>query len=81
MGAKRNFARFRARTKEGLEVELVFFGDLGRFHDFLDIKYGNGSAKLLYGTDCDYLVSVTYQLSVNAYRGSENLQIILQNYC
>lgn len=81
MGAKRNFARFRARTEEGLEVELVFFGDLGRFHDFLDAKYGNGSAKLLYGTDCDYLVSVTYQLSVNAYRGSENLQIILQNYC
>lgn len=81
MGAKHNFARFRVCTAEGQEAELVFFGDLERFHEFLDARFGIGSRERLYETACDYVISVTYQLSVNVYRGSESLQIIMQNYC
>lgn len=81
MGAKRNFARFRVQTLEGLEGELVFFGDIERFHLFLEEKYGTGSAQRLYSFDCNYQISVTYQLGINAYRGNENLQFIMQNYC
>ena len=58
-----------------------FFGNIDQFAGFLDQKYGSGSGAALYTTYCDYTVSVTYQLSVNTYRGTESLQFIMQNYC
>lgn len=81
MGAKQNCARFRVKTPEGKESEIVFFGDLSLFGDFLDHKYGNGSGERLYESTCDYIVSVTYQLGINTFRGNETLQFIMQNYC
>lgn len=81
MGAKQNFARFRVRTPEGTEAELVFFGDLERFQSFLDEKYGAGSGSRIFEQNCDYEIAVTYQLGINSYRGNENLQFIVQNYC
>ncbi len=81
MGAKQNCARYLVRTDQGLERELVFFGDLEKFHAFLDEKHGVGSAAGLYHANCNLSVSVTYQLDVNVYRGEENLQFIMKNYC
>ena len=81
MGAKQNFARYKVRTPEGMEAEMVFFGSVDRFADFLDEKYGAGSGTSLYTSYCDFPVSVTYQLSINTYRGNESLQFIMQNYC
>lgn len=81
MGAKQNFARYKVRTPEGTEAEMVFFGNIDHFADFLDRKYGIGSGASLYTTYCDFPVSVTYQLSINTYRGNESLQFIMQNYC
>ena len=81
MGAKQNFARYKVRTPEGMDAEMVFFGSVDRFADFLDEKYGAGSGTSLYTSYCDFPVSVTYQLSINTYRGNESLQFIMQNYC
>lgn len=81
MGAKQNCARFIVKTPEGLEAELVFFGDLDKFGTFLDEKYGSGSGERLYTSFGNYAVSVTYQLGINSYRGKESLQFIMQNYC
>lgn len=81
MGAKQNCARFRVKTPEGTDGELVFFGDLERFGSFLDEKYGRGSSDRLYLEGGDYRVSVTYQLGINAFRGNESLQFVMQNYC
>ncbi len=81
MGAKQNCARYIVKTPEGVEAELVFFGELEKFGVFLDEKYGPGSAERLYTSYGDYHVSVTYQLGINSYRGKEALQFIMQNYC
>ena len=80
MGAKQNFARFRAKTPDGIEKEFVFFGDLNRFIRFLDEKYGIGSGENIFTQSCQYQMSVTYQLSINSYRGKETLQYVIQNY-
>lgn len=83
MGANKNFARYRVRTPEGMETQIVFFGDLERFGAFLDEKYGPGSGDSLYerGEEKEYLVSAAYQLSLNTYRGQTELQFVMQNYC
>lgn len=80
MGAKKNFARFLVTTSEGLDGEMVFFGDLEKFGAFLEEKFGPGSSKQIYETACDFTISVTYQLGINTYKGVEKLQFIMQNY-
>ncbi|MCM1045068.1 MAG: single-stranded-DNA-specific exonuclease RecJ [Candidatus Gastranaerophilales bacterium] len=83
MGANKNFARYRVRTPEGMEAQMVFFGDLERFEAFLDEKYGPGSGEALYerGAGRAYSVSAAYQLSLNTYRGQTEVQFIMQHYC
>lgn len=81
MGAKQNCARFRVQQAEGSEGELVFFNDLEGFGRFLDEKFGHGSSSRMYQENCHFQISVTYQLSINSYRGQERLQFIMQNYC
>ena len=81
MGANKNVARYRVRTPEGHIKQLVFFGDLGSFHQFLDEKYGTGSAESLYDGNAALKVSVAYQLGKNTYRGKTELQYVMQHYC
>ena len=59
----------------------MFFGDTQAFCDFLDEKYGEGSAKQLFEGRGRYKVSITYQIGINSYKGRESLQFIMQNYC
>lgn len=81
MGAKQNCARYRVRTPEGEEKQLVFFGDLNQFGTFLDEKFGKGSAEKLYKEGVNFEISVVYQLSLNTYRGRTQVQLVMQNYC
>lgn len=81
MGANQSCARFRVRTPEGKDAEVVFFGDLKKFGAFLDEKYGQGSEEALYGGGGDFPVSMVYQLSLNTYQGKTRLQFVMQNYC
>lgn len=89
MGARQNCARFRVRVlaptgSEGgatVPAELLFFGDLERFEGFLEERFGPGSGERIFTSACDFELSVTYQLGINAYRGREELQLVMQNYC
>lgn len=81
MGANKNCARFRVKTPEGAIKQMVYFGDVERFDLFLNEKYGEGNAALLYEGRANLPVSVVYQLGLNTYRGNVELQYIMQHYC
>lgn len=81
MGANKSFARFRVRTPEGQTMQLVYFGDLERFGQFLCEKYGADSEDALYAGRGDFRVSVVYQLGLNVYRGKTEVQYMMQHYC
>ena len=80
MGAKGSFARFRVE-ENGQVYEVVYFGGLDRFHAFLEEKYGKGAAEALYEKKCGYLLSITYQLGINSYKGRDEVQIVMQHFC
>lgn len=80
MGAKKNCARYRVRTQNGMEKQLVFFGDLEKFGRFLEEKHGVGSEKALYDGRGSYVVSVVYQMGKNTYRGRTEVQYVMQYY-
>ncbi|MDE6926535.1 MAG: DHH family phosphoesterase, partial [Acetatifactor sp.] len=81
MGANKTCARFRVSTPEGEGRQLVFFGDLEKFGEFLDQKYGAGSETSLYAGRGKFPVSVVYQLGLNTYKGKTELQYVMQHYC
>ncbi|HKM35647.1 MAG TPA: single-stranded-DNA-specific exonuclease RecJ [Lachnospiraceae bacterium] len=80
IGAKGNFAKYTVE-EAGKEYQLTFFGNLEDFHVFLDDRFGKGSADKLYQINCDYCISITYQLSLNTYMGKTEVQLLMQNYC
>lgn len=81
MGANKTCARFRVSTPEGEGRQLVFFGDLEAFGEFLNRKYGPGSEKALYAGRGSFSISVVYQLGLNTYKGKTELQYVMQYYC
>lgn len=83
IGANGSFARFTVlveREGQYRREDLMYFGDVDAFCNFLEEKYGPGSAEALFAGRAEYPVSVTYQVGVNHFRGKESLQYIMQNY-
>lgn len=81
MGANKTCARYTVETPGGIKKQLVYFGDLERFGQFLDEKYGPGSEEALYAGRARLEVSAVYQLGKNTYKGRTELQYIMQYYC
>lgn len=81
MGARGNFARFQVRTAEGHRASLVYFGDLEKFGRFLEEKFGPGTEEALYAGRASVSLSVVYQLGLNTYKGSTQVQLTMQHYC
>ena len=81
MGKNQNVGKYRIHDEEGGSYEMVYFGDLERFHEFLAVQAGKGNVmRMLEGAAVDITISMTYYPSINSYAGRESIQIILQNY-
>ncbi len=79
MGATGSFAKY-AIVWDGAQYEIVFFGNLEKFHTFLEERYGAQAVRDLYEKGADLEISMTYQLGLNTYRGKTGLQIVMNHY-
>ena len=61
---------------------MMFFGDMDRWHSFLNDKYGANKVEDLYSgmTDGTMKVSIAYQPDINSYQGRESVQIIMNDF-
>lgn len=80
MGANQNFAKYRVADETGRTYEVVFFGNLEHFHSFLTEKYGECALNLYNRPQNDIVVSITYQLGINSFKGKDSIQMIMQDY-
>lgn len=78
-GTEGKYARYRVE-QEGAAYELVYFGGLDRFHDFLRERFGEGAAEALYQGNCSYALSVAYELGLHTYRGSSQVQLLMKSF-
>ena len=81
MGQKGNAARYTVKSMDGTTHQVVLFGDLQPFHDFLDEKFGPGSSEKIYYYNCAFPMHMIYTLQVTTYQMKENLQIQMKYYC
>ena len=80
LGANQSFAKYEV-MQYGERYEMVFFGNLEKFHAFLEERFGKEKVGNLYGAGTDMEISVTYQLGINSFRGKTQVQLQLLNYC
>lgn len=81
LGKNNNVGKYRIADEEGREYDMMYFGDLERWHDFLAAHFGQEALDRLYGGgSSDIVISVIYYPDINVYRGVESLQMVMQDY-
>lgn len=81
MGKNKNVGKYSVCDEAGQSYEMIYFGDLEKFHDFLMQRVeGETFSRLQRGQAVDIPIHITYYPSLNTYAGKETIQIVMQNY-
>jgi single-stranded-DNA-specific exonuclease len=82
MGKNRNCGKYKVVDANGRSYEMIYFGDMEKWTEFLNENFGRDNTDRLYeGTLRDDMsINIAYIPDINVYRGYENLQIIMQDY-
>ena len=82
LGKNKNCGKYRISDDSGIIYDMMYFGDMQKWHDQLVSKYGINVLDDLYSgnTDGSIKVSIAYYPDINSYQGRESLQIIMQDY-
>lgn len=83
-GRKNNVGKYRIMDESGGQYDMMYFGDLEAWHDFLQENFGADACENLYqgrsAKDQDMVIHVIYYPDLNVYQGRESLQMIMQDY-
>lgn len=81
LGKNKNVGKYRVADEDGREFDMMYFGDLERWHAFLAAHFGQEETGRLYGSgSARIVISVIYYPDINVYRGKEELQMVMQDY-
>lgn len=84
IGKNRNVGKYRIADEEGRQYEMIYFGDLEKFDEFLSGRFGSDVAERLYGSgvrEGEVAIGMAYYPEINSFAGRENIQIVMQHYC
>lgn len=81
LGKNGNVGKYNIRDEQGNTYQMLYFGDLEKWHDFLADAFGKEERDRLY---CEgsrrIVIQMIYYPDINVYRDKESLQIIMQDY-
>ncbi|MDE5700185.1 MAG: single-stranded-DNA-specific exonuclease RecJ, partial [Lachnospiraceae bacterium] len=89
LGANRNVGKYTVADEDGRRYELIYFGDIEGFHEYVAAKYGARALDGLYRRDTGaaaamhtepVVLSVVYYPDVNEFRGNVSLQMVMKYY-
>ena len=82
LGKNENVGKYRIQDEQGNSYEMIYFGDLEKWHAFLEETFGRKEREKLYREGSDTIViQMIYFPDINVYKGRESLQIVMQDYC
>lgn len=74
--------KYGVRDEDGKVYELTLFSKNYEFKEFLDKKYGSGTADLvLSGRAKNVFIHAAYEPKWNEFRGVKTVQFIMEDYC
>lgn len=81
LGKNKNVGKYRVADEAGAGYDMMYFGDLERWHAFLETHFGAEEVRRLYGGGSGAIsISVIYYPDINVFRGREELQMVMQDY-
>ncbi|MCM1243585.1 MAG: DHH family phosphoesterase, partial [Roseburia sp.] len=82
LGKNANVGKYKIADEQGRTYEMIYFGDLEKWHVFLEETFGKSEKDRLYREGSSKIViSMLYYPDINVYQGRESLQIVMQSYC
>ena len=82
MGKNRNCGKYRISDEQGKMYEMVYFGDIDKWHQALADRYGQKAVDDLYdyNKDGEMKVNIAYYPDINSFQGRESLQIVMNDF-
>ena len=84
LGKNHNVGKYVIMDEAGNLYDMIYFGDLEKWHDFLTEKAGKEVKEALYQRRLakgELTISMAYYPDINYFAGRENVQIVMQYYC
>ena len=82
LGRNSNVGKYLVKDETGRQYDMVYFGNLDKWHDFLTEHFGTEERDRLYQAGSDVIeISVIYYPDINVYQGRESLQMVMKDYC
>lgn len=81
LGKNRNVGKYLIKDAQGNEYDMIYFGDMENWHDFLCETFGKEELdKLYHKGSAEIVIQMIYYPDINVYQGRESLQIVMQDY-
>jgi single-stranded-DNA-specific exonuclease len=81
VGKKQNVLRVNLRSPKGRMVSAIYFGDIGKFQQYIAEKFGRGALiNAMDGHPNPVRISMVYVPKIDTYRGGEDLQFEIKYY-
>lgn len=83
MGKNKNVGKLRVLDETKREYEMIYFGDLGAFENFISDNFGYDKFEKLCQKRLSFeevTISIVYYPEINEFRGNESIQIIMNYY-
>ncbi len=82
LGKNGNVGKYLVKDETGRQYDMIYFGNLDKWHDFLAESFGQEERDRLYQAGSDVIqISVIYYPDINVYQGRESLQMVMKDYC
>lgn len=82
-GKNKNVGKYRI-MEYGRSYEMIYFGDLEQFDEFLSGRFGSEVLGRLYAgglKEGEASIGMAYYPDINSFGGRESIQIVMQYYC
>lgn len=81
LGKNRNVGKYIIKDAQGNQYDMIYFGDLENWHNFLQENFGKEELDRLYRNgSVEITIQIIYYPDINVYQGRESLQIVMQDY-
>lgn len=84
MGRNQNVGKYIIADETGHTYEMIYFGDIGKWNEFLTEKFGQENTDAVYSgrrANKELCFTIAYYPDLNYFGGRESVQIVMQHYC
>ncbi len=81
LGANKNVGKYAVSCGKNTRFEMMYFGDIAEFDEYLRQKFGADEVEKLYMGDKNSItLSVAYYPDINEFKGNVSIQMVMKYY-